>query len=290
MISLDVLIAGLATGSIYGLLALGYHITFVVSNTVNFSLGATLMFGAVMFYELHTRLGLDIFIAVPLVLLFSGLLGMIVERFFVRPFCQNNSVSWLLSTIALGIILENIVRFTFGQEPRSIPTPSISEPIRLFNAGIYPIEFIIPAVGISVALMLWLLSKKTIVGRALLAAAQNRDAATLQGINVKKLIILAYVVSTALAGLAGMLIAPKLNVSAGMGTLIGLKAFAAAIIGGILSAPGCLVAGVGYGVFESIVAAQLPSAFREILGFGLLIIILIFKPNGLFGKKGVYKV
>ena len=87
-----------------------------------------------------------------------------------------------------------------------------------------------------------------------------------------------------------MLIAPKLNVSASMGTLIGLKAFAAAIIGGILSAPGCLLAGIGYGVFESIIAAQLPSAFREILGFGLLIVILIFKPNGLFGKKGVYKV
>ena len=183
MISLDVLIAGLATGSIYGLLALGYHITFVVSNTVNFSLGATLMFGAVLFYELHTRIGLDIFLAVPLVLLMSGLLGIIVERFFVRPFCQNNSVSWLLSTIAFGIILENIVRFTFGQEPRSVPMPSIAEPIRIFNAGIYPIEFIIPAVGISVALILWLLSKKTIVGRALLAAAQNRDAAILQGIN-----------------------------------------------------------------------------------------------------------
>ena len=290
MISLDVLIAGLATGSIYGLLALGYHITFVVSNTVNFSLGATLMFGAVVFYELHTRLGIDIIIAVPLVLLMAALLGVVVERFFVRPFCQNNSISWLLSTIAFGIILENIVRFTFGQEPRSIPMPSIADPIRIWNAGIYPIELIIPAVGASVALILWLLSKKTIVGRALLAAAQNRDAAILQGINVKKLIILAYAVSTALAGLAGMLIAPKLNVSASMGTLSGLKAFAAAIIGGILSAPGCLLAGIGYGVFEAIIAAQLPSAFREILGFGLLIFILIFKPNGLFGKKGVYKV
>ena len=88
MISLDVLIAGLATGSIYGLLALGYHITFVVSNTVNFSLGATLMFGAVVFYELHTRLGIDIIIAVPLVLLMAALLGVVVERFFVRLFVK----------------------------------------------------------------------------------------------------------------------------------------------------------------------------------------------------------
>ena len=290
MLSLDVLIAGLAIGSIYGLLALGYHVTFIVSSTVNFSLGALLMLGAVLFYELHTRAGISVWVSVLLVLVLCGLMGIIVERIFVRPFCQNNSISWLLSTIALGIILENIVRFTFGKEPRSIPFPSIAEPIRLFGAGIYPIEIIIPLVGLLVSLVLWILSRKTIIGRALLGAAQNRDAATLQGINVKQLIVLSYVVSTILAGLAGLLIALKINVAAGMGTLFGLKAFAAAIIGGMLSAPGCMIAGLGYGLLEYIIAAYLPSAYREIVGFSLLILILIFKPNGLFGKKGVYKV
>ena len=290
MISLDVIVAGLAIGSIYGLLALGYHVTFVVSNTVNFSLGAILMLGAVLFYELHQHAGLNVWISIPLALMLCGMMGIMIERFFVRPFCQNNSISWLLSTIAFGIILENIVRFTFGKEPRSIPFPSIADPIRLLGAGIYPIEIIIPLVGVLVAILLWILSHKTIVGRALLGAAQNRDAATLQGINVKQLIILAYVVSTILAGLAGLLIAPKINVAAGMGTLFGLKAFAAAIIGGLLSAPGCMIAGLLYGLLEAVITSNLPSAYREIVGFSLLILVLIIKPNGLFGKKGVYKV
>jgi branched-chain amino acid transport system permease protein len=141
-----------------------------------------------------------------------------------------------------------------------------------------------------VSILLWILSRKTIIGRALLGASQNRDAAILQGIDVKKLIILAFIVSTMLAGLAGLLIAPKINVSAGMGTLFGLKAFAAAIIGGLLSAPGCMIAGLLYGLLEALIAAYLPSAYREILGFSFLILVLIIKPNGLFGKKGVYKV
>jgi len=112
----------------------------------------------------------------------------------------------------------------------------------------------------------------------------------LQGIDVKRLIVLAYVVSTILAGLAGLLIAPKINVSAGMGTLFGLKAFAAAIIGGLLSAPGCMVAGLLYGLLEALIAVYLPSAYREILGFTFLILVLIIKPNGIFGRKGVHKV
>ncbi len=288
--SLDIFFAGLATGSIFGLLALGYHVTFMVAGTVNFSLGATLMIGAVLLYELNVRAGMSAWLAVPLVLVACALLGMLIERVVVRPFARDGSVSWLLSTIALGIIAENLVRLTFGKESRSLPSPLAVEPLRVFGAGIYPIEIVIPLVGAGIAAGLWWLSRRTLTGRALLAAAQNRDAATLQGINVTRLIVLAYVVSTVLAGIAGMLVAPKLNVSAGMGTLFGLKAFAAAIIGGMLSAPGCMIAGLGYGLLEAMIAAKLPSAYREIVGFSLLIAVLAVKPNGLFGRAAVNKV
>jgi len=288
--SLDIFFAGLATGSIFGLLALGYHVTFMVAGTVNFSLGATLMIGAVLLYELNVRAGMSAWLAVPLVLVACALLGMLIERVVVRPFARDGSVSWLLSTIALGIIAENLVRLTFGKESRSLPSPLAVEPLRVFGAGIYPIEIVIPLVGAGIAAGLWWLSRRTLTGRALLAAAQNRDAATLQGINVTRLIVLAYVVSTVLAGIAGMLVAPKLNVAAGMGTLFGLKAFAAAIIGGMLSAPGCMIAGLGYGLLEAMIAAKLPSAYREIVGFSLLIAVLAVKPNGLFGRAAVNKV
>ena len=288
--SLDIFFAGLATGSIFGLLALGYHVPFMVAGTVNFSLGATLMIGAVLLYELNVRAGVSAWLAVPLVLLACALLGMLIERVVVRPFARDGSVSWLLSTIAFGIIAENLVRLTFGKESRSLPSPLAAEPLRVFGAGIYPIEIVIPLVGLGIAAGLWWLARRTLTGRALLAAAQNRDAATLQGINVTRLIVLAYVVSTVLAGIAGMLVAPKLNVAAGMGTLFGLKAFAAAIIGGMLSAPGCMIAGLGYGLLEAMVAAKLPSAYREIVGFSLLIAVLALKPNGLFGRAAVNKV
>ena len=288
--TLDVLFAGLATGSIFGLLALGYHVTFIVAGTVNFSQGASLMIGAVLLYELHVHAGLPAWVAVPLVLLLCALLGWLVERVVVRPFSRNGSVSWLLSTIAFGIVAENLVRLTFGKESRSLPSPLAAEPLRVFGAGIYPIEIVIPLVGAAIAAGLWWLSRRTLTGRALLAAAQNRDAAALQGINVTHLIVIAYVVSGVLAGVAGMLVAPKLNVSAGMGTLFGLKAFAAAIIGGMASAPGCLIAGLGYGLLEAMIAAKLPSAYREIVGFSVLIAVLAIRPNGLFGRAAVNKV
>jgi branched-chain amino acid transport system permease protein len=288
--SLDVLFAGLATGSIFGLLALGYHVTFIVAGTVNFALGASMMVGAVLLYELHVHAGVPALVAVPLVLLLSALLGALVERVVVRPFAADGSVSWLLSTIAFGIIAENFVRLTFGKESRSLPSPLAASPLRIFGAGIYPIELVIPAVGIVVAALLWWLSRRTLTGRALLAAAQNRDAAALQGIDVTHLIVIAYVVSGMLAAIAGMLVAPKLNVAAGMGTLFGLKAFAAAIIGGMASAPGCMIAGLAYGLMEALIAATLPSAYREIVGFSVLICVLAIKPNGLFGRAAVSKV
>jgi branched-chain amino acid transport system permease protein len=293
-VTLNILFAGLATGSVYGLLALGYHSTFIVGRTVNFSLGASLMIGAVMLWVLNVQFGITAFIAVPLVLLAAALLGVAVERIFVRPFARTSdgreSIAWLMTTIAFGIIAENVVRLTFGKELRSLPSPLAAEPLRIFGAGVYPIELLTPVMALLIALALTVVARRTLLGRALLAAAQNRDAAILQGIDVQKLIVIAYAVGTMLAALAGMLLAPKLNVSAGMGTLFGLKAFAAAIIGGLASAPGCVIAGVGYGLLEAVIAATLPPAFREIVGFTLVIVVLAIKPNGLFGRAPVYKV
>lgn len=288
--TLAVVVAGLVTGSIYGLLALGYHLTFVVSGTVNFSLGASLMLGAVALHALNVGAGLSAWIAVPVVLAACLAAGVLIERLAVRPFARDGSIAWLMSTIALGIVLENAVRLSFGKESRSLPSPLADAPWRIGGVGIYPIEVLIPLVGAAVALALGWTARRTLAGRALLAAAQNRDAAALQGVDVQRLIVVAYALSTALAGLAGMLVAPKLNVAAGMGTLFGLKAFAAAIIGGIGSAPGCLLAGLGYGLLEAMIASSLPAAWREILGFLLVIAVLALRPVGLFGRREVAKV
>ena len=290
MVSFSVVVAGLVAGSMYGLLALGYHITYIVSNTVNFSQGASLMLGAVLGYVLHVQFGWPLGLAALAALLLCAALGLLIHRLVVAPFAHNGSIAWLMSTIAFGIILENLVMLGFGKESRSMPSVLSDAPLRLFGSGIYPIEFVIPSVGLACAIGLSLFLKRTLLGKALVAAAQNRDAALLQGIAVPRLISIAYMVSTALAGLAGLLIAPKTNVYAGMGVLFGLKAFAVAIIGGIDSAVGVTLTGFLYGLIEATIAATLPSAYREIIGFSLVIVVLACKPEGLFGRRTMQKV
>ena len=290
MLSADVIVAGLVAGSMYGLLALGYHITYIVSGTVNFSQGASLMLGAVSGYMLHVRLGLPLVMAALFTVLICAALGLLIERLIVTPFSRNGSIAWLMSTIAFGIILENTVMLVFGKEARNMPSALPETPLRWFGTGIYPIELLIPAVGLLCAVGLTLFLRRTLHGKALLAAAQNRDAALLQGIAVPRLVALAYMLSTTLAGVAGLLIAPKTNVFAGMGVLFGLKAFAVAIIGGIDSAAGVMLAGLVYGLIEAVIAATLPSAYREIIGFGLVILVLAIKPEGLFGRRAAQKV
>lgn len=290
MLPLDVIVAGLVAGSMYGLLALGYHVTFIVSNTVNFSQGASLMVGAVTGYVLHVRWGLPLALAALGAVTLCAALGWLIHRLVVAPFSRNGSIAWLMSTIAFGIVLENAVMLSFGKESRSMPSALPDTPLRWFGTGIYPIELVIPVVGLGCAAALTWFLRRTLTGKALLAAAQNRDAALLQGIAVPRLISLAYIVSTAMAGIAGLLIAPKTNVYAGMGVLFGLKAFAVAIIGGIDSAVGVILAGLLYGLVEAVIAVSLPSAYREIIGFGLVIVVLAIKPEGLFGRPAIRKV
>ncbi len=290
MLPLDVIVAGLVAGSMYGLLALGYHVTFIVSNTVNFSQGASLMLGAVAGYVLHVRWGLPLAVAALGAVMLCAVLGWLIHRLVVAPFSRDGSIAWLMSTIAFGIVLENAVMLSFGKESRSMPSMLPDTPLRWFGTGIYPIELVIPVVGLGCAAALSWFLRRTLTGKALLAAAQNRDAALLQGIAVPRLISLAYIVSTAMAGIAGLLIAPKTNVYAGMGVLFGLKAFAVAIIGGIDSAVGVVLAGLLYGLVEAVIAVSLPSAYREIIGFGLVIVVLAIKPEGLFGRPAIRKV
>ena len=290
MLPLDVIVAGLVAGSMYGLLALGYHVTCIVSNTVNFSQGASLMVGAVAGYVLHVRWGLPLALAALGAVTLCAALGWLIHRLVVAPFSRNGSIAWLMSTIAFGIVLENAVMLSFGKESRSMPSVLPDTPLRWFGTGIYPIELVIPVVGLGCAAALTWFLRRTLTGKALLAAAQNRDAALLQGIAVPRLISLAYIVSTAMAGIAGLLIAPKTNVYAGMGVLFGLKAFAVAIIGGIDSAVGVILAGLLYGLVEAVIAVSLPSAYREIIGFGLVIVVLAIKPEGLLGRPAIRKV
>jgi branched-chain amino acid transport system permease protein len=286
----SILVSGLGLGSMYGLVALGFHVTYAVSGTVNFAQGSVVTLGAVLAYALGVTLGWPMPAAIVLALAGCALFGLVVERALVRPFVTRGSDAWLLATVAGGIVLDNTVLFTFGKEPRSLPSPLATKPVEILGTGIYPLQLVIPVVGIALAFAIRTVFRRTDLGRVLLAVAQNADAARLMGIDVRRTVACAYALSAVLAGIAGLLIAPLFSVSAELGTLFGIKAFAVAILGGIGSATGVILAGLLYGLVEAGVTATLGSTYTQLVVFSVIILALTLRPDGLLGRAAVNKV
>jgi branched-chain amino acid transport system permease protein len=286
------LITGLSLGSMYGVVALGFTMTYAVSGTVNFAQGSSVMLGAVLCFAFSQTVGMPMPLAVILALALCAVYGVAVEVLAVRPFASRGSNAWLMSTVALGIVLDNLIMHTFGKEPRSLPSPLVGSQIVVggVGLGVYALHLVIPAIGAAMAAALHLVSRRTRWGKALLAVVQNRDAARLMGIPIKRAIAMSFALSTCFAGVAGILIAPLYNVSADMGTLFGLKAFAVAILGGIASAWGVMLAGLLFGLAEALIAAYLGSGYTQIIIFGVVIVLLAIRPDGLLGRAGVRKV
>jgi branched-chain amino acid transport system permease protein len=286
------LISGIGLGSMYGLMALGFYITYAVSATVNFAQGSSMMLGAVLCFTFAQTLRLPMALAIALALLLCALYGLLVELIAVRPFASRGSNAWLMSTVALGIVLDNLVLHTFGKEPRSLPSSLAQTPVELggLNLGVYPLQLLIPVLGLALAGLLHTVARRTRWGTAMLAVVQNRSAAQLMGIPIRRVVALAFALSALLAGIAGVLIAPLFNVNADMGTLFGIKAFAVAILGGITSAWGVMLAGLLFGVAEALITATIGSGYTQIITFALVIAVLALRPNGLFGRAEVRKV
>jgi branched-chain amino acid transport system permease protein len=285
------LVTGVGLGSMYGLLALGFYVTYAVSGTVNFAQGSTMMLGAVMGFTFGVTLGWPWLPAIVAALLVCVAWGVVVEAIGVRPFARKGSDLWLMATVALGLILENVVLFTFGKDPRGMPQSGLMT--EAFSAGglrVSILQVTIPLVGLVIALGLHALTRYTRLGKSMLAIVQNPDAARLMGIDVRAAIVGAYALSGLFAGIAGLLIAPLFTVSSSMGTLFGIKAFAVAILGGIGNPWGVVLAGLIYGSAESLFTAAFGSTYTQILTFGLVIVALALRPDGLFGRASVKKV
>jgi branched-chain amino acid transport system permease protein len=285
-------ISGLGLGSMYGLIALGFHVTYAVSGTVNFAQGSAMMLGAVFTFWFAQTLGWPMPLAVLLALVLCGAYGMLVEFAAVRPFASRGSEAWLMATVALGMVVDNLVMFTFGKEPRSLPSSLAVTPLQVgeVGLGVYPLQLLIPLAGLALAAALHLVARRTRWGIGMLAVVQNPAAARLMGIPIRRAVAAAFALSAVLAGTAGVLIAPLYNVQADMGTLFGLKAFAVAILGGITSAWGVMGAGLLFGLAEALITATLGSGYTQILTFALVIAVLALRPQGLFGRAAVKKV
>lgn len=282
----QLVVSGLAVGSTYALVALGFSLTFATNRTVNFSQGQSAMLGAVLFYTLRVSFDLHALIAIPILIFLGAAYGFALFLVAIRPFSQSKAgkgaPGWLLSTIAIGVATETAVLLTFGRETRAIASPFGDQPIFVAGVGLLPHELWLIVAGAGLAVACHLMLHRTLYGTAFRAISQSEEGARLLGINTTATITLAYVLSTVLAFLAGMLIAPLLYVSGSMGTVIGVKAFVIAVLAGMLWPRAIVVTGLAYGVAESLVSGYLGGGLRDLVTFCSLLLLLSLFPRGFF--------
>ena len=300
---LQALLSGLALGGVYALVALGFSITQTTTRTLNFGQGEFLMGGALLAVSALALLSgkagaplasVDVTIgryalAMLVALGFLGALGVLMFLTAVRPFVNKGGMSWIMSTIGFGILLQNTALMIWGPGTLVLPSPLGESVIRIGGAGIRAQELLVIAVSGLVVLVLDHVLRRTRIGKAVRAVAANPDAAALMGIDVRAFVVGAFVLSSALAGLAGVLVAPITTASAFMGLGIALKAFSAAILGGLTSPRGCIAGGFILGCLEAGMGLW-RDEWREISMFVLIILVLVLRPSGLFGRLEFEKV
>ena len=289
-ILLQLVYSGIALGMIYAVIAFGYQLTFQTSDTLNFGQGDALMLGAMVGLTL-VNAGVNYWVMLPIVILFGLVQGSVVERIGVAPAIKIKSeFGWIMSTIALGIIAKNVAENIWGRDDLKFPSPLPEAPMHLLGANILPMEVLVVIGAVAMMLAVEFFNRKTIYGKAVVATFNDRDAAKLLGINTSLVITFSYALSSATAGFAGALIAPLTLTGATMGAVLGLKAFAVAIIGGLTSGLGIIVGGVILGIAETTTGFYLSTGYKDVPGLVLLLMVLALKPAGLFGKTAIKKV
>jgi branched-chain amino acid transport system permease protein len=283
-------VSGLSVGGVYALIAQGYYVTFITTGALNFGQGEFLMVGALFGLTCYVTLGLPYAIAIGGAVALVGVMGIGLERVAIRPVLRHAlSLSWVLSTVAVSIILKNGAVQLWGPEQIKFPSPFGDTVIRIGNAGIFPQELFIIVAAIGTVLLVQIFLRRSVLGKALMAVAHNRNAAAVMGINVQRMIVLAFVISSALAGLGGILIAPITFAWAYMGTVPGIKAFAAAIFGGLENPVGILIGGLVIGLLEQFFGI-VNSNLKEGITFLVILLMLALRPTGLMGRKDIEKV
>ncbi len=290
MQTLQLLLSGLAQGLIYALLAFGYNVTFATSRTFNFALGTYLTFGGVVGVVLYMNHGVPFPLVLLAVLLCGALGGFILEKVAIQPSLKTrSSYNWILATLAVGIVLRNAIEVFWSTDDFKLRSPIGDDPLRFDGVGIFPQEILIILSTVAIVVAVEVFKQKTIFGKAVQAVSEDRDTASLMGINQGYVIRVSFMLSSAMACFAGLLVGPVTLVSATMGTVLGVKAYAVSIIGGLESSYGVLVGGALLGLSESLTARYISTGYRDIPGFILLILVLLLRPSGLFGRATVQK-
>jgi len=287
------LVNGIALGCVYGLIALGFVLIYKATEVVNFAQGELLMMGGFFAFTFITFMGLNYWIGFLLAVICMALLGSTIERVVVRPILGYPQFSIVMATIGLGFFARSVAGMIWGTDDLKIDTPfsrSVTENVvRIGSLVIADDKISIIVATVLLCVVLYLFFSRTRMGIAMQATSQNMLAAYYMGIPVKRVFSLIWAISAAVACFAGILLAPSTLIHTNVG-FIGLKAFPAAVLGGFGSIPGALVGGIIIGVIEQLAGFYLPQGFKDVAAYIVLLLVLWFKPDGLFGMKMRKKV
>ncbi len=281
--------SGVTVGAIYALIALGFTLIYNSTHVANFAQGDFAMLGA-MTTVFVAAAGVPIVAAGIIAILVSAIAGLLLYRLAIDPARNSSVLGLIVLTVGAAIFLKGAAQLVFDKRFHSLPAWFSTEPVKIFGAAIQPQSFVVMAGAAVIVLALALFTRRTLVGKGILAISQNRLAATLVGINVTSIVALAFVISAGIGGVAGILAAPITLTSYDAGTLLSLKGFAAAMLGGFGSPLGAIIGGLVLGIVEAFGGGLISSAYKDAFAFIAILIVLAVRPQGLIGSMARERV
>ena len=288
---LNYLVSGLSLGSVYAIIALGYTMVYGIAKMLNFAHGDVIMVGAYVCFFAFTRYGLNPFISVILAMLVCTCLGIVIEKLAYKPLRAAPSLAVLITAIGVSYLLQNLALLFWSSNPKVFNSIIPNESLNIGGLTVSYITILTIAVCIVIMIVLTTFINKTKLGKAMRAVSEDKGAAQLMGIDVNTTISVTFAIGSGLAAIAGVLLCSAYpNLTPTTGSMPGIKAFTAAVFGGIGSIPGAFLGGLMLGVIENLAKAYISTQISDAIVFGVLIIVLLVKPAGLLGKRAQEKV
>lgn len=286
---LQFLFSGLTVGATYALAALGFTLIYNASNVINFAQGEFIMLGGMLAVFFMVS-GFPLPIALVLAILVPAMVGVLVEKLAIEPVKGAETVTLIIITIGASLVIRGLVQVWLGKGTFALPAFSGDEPLQILGATLMPQSLWVFGITAIVVGFLWYFFNRTLAGKAMLATSYNRLAAELVGINTNWVLFMSFAMAAALGALGGILIAPITMTSYDVGIMLGLKGFVAAVVGGLGNGLGAVLGGLLVGILEAMGAGYISSAYKDAIPFILILLILFFRPRGLFGGKSTDRV
>lgn len=286
---LQFLFSGITVGAAYALAALGFTIIYNTSGVINFAQGEFIMLGG-MLSAAALAFGLPLYLAIAVAVIATGLVGLVVEKLVIEPAKNTDVIGLIIITIGASLAIRGCVQVWLGKGNHTLPSFSGDAPLKILNASLLPQSLWVLGVSFLIVLLLSWFFGKTVMGKSMLATSYNKLAAQLMGINTKFILFLSFGLSAILGAIGGAILAPITFTSYDVGIMLGLKGFVAAVLGGMGSGAAVVAGGLILGIAEAMAAGYISSSYKDAVPFLLILLILFFRPNGLFSANSSERV